>query len=154
MQLQNSTSFSSCAIQSKEFGFYSTSPSPTHLFCLSGHQKTIDFILLLSLHKSVATICSFTLWLRVRITQAAGVGGACRGGTCDWNMWPRQRGRCERVPSGLCKCLHTVSISAGGPASPYHLVVCRSQFCQRYHLASGSERRDGGKTRVRCQGFV
>lgn len=33
--------------------------------------------------------------------------------------------------------LHTVSISAGGPASPYHLVFGRFHFCQRYRLAAG-----------------
>lgn len=35
--------------------------------------------------------------------------------------------------------LHTVSISASGPASPYHLVVRRFQFCQRYRLTAGAD---------------
>lgn len=55
-------------------------------------------------------------------------------------MRPRRGGRCGRVPSGLCKCLRTVSISAGGAASPDHLALYSFRFCQ--------------PRRARCQGLL
>lgn len=63
------------------------------------------------------------------------------------------------ISSGLCKCLHTVSISASSPASPSHLVVGRFQFCQCYRLTSGADRRRGGQSKSRatlalCRGAV
>lgn len=160
MQLRNSISltYSSCTVESKEseFKFHLSISDP---LILSFTAEDYSFFITASpqtrghklhLHRLVQLLSKCSCWCR----YGGGGGGACRRGTCDWNMWPRHRGRCERVPSGLCKCLRTVSISASGPASPYHLAVYRFQFCQRYHLASGSERRDGGTTPGRCQGFI
>lgn len=43
--------------------------------------------------------------------------------------------------------LHAVSISAGSKASPYHLVVCKVQFFQHYHLAAATDWTYGSKGR-------
>lgn len=133
-------------------------------FFSQGHQQSQDLVLLRALFQPKCGQCNnFTVLLNLQSNKwdTPSQGGcqrtACwsmRHGACNWNMWLRQCGRCKRVSSSLCKCLHTVSISAGRPASPYHLVVRRFQFCQRYHLTSGARWRYGSKKPVSRQNFL